>query len=163
MPIFENTNEKLTIVPLSGFVAEKHLQKLIETNLEVTFGCKFVASEFSTGNVHAGRIDTLALSEDGNPVIIEYKKVETSGLINQALFYLDWIKDHKGDFEIKVKEYLEEESSSDNDSRNDNDKEYTQNGQNPDTQVPCWEWAWKFIHSQNRGHSKLKSKSKSKS
>ena len=37
---------------------------------------------------HAGRIDSLALSEEDNPVIIEYKKVESSELINQSLFYL---------------------------------------------------------------------------
>jgi len=49
---------------------------------------KIVASEFSTGNLHAGRIDTLALSEDHNPVIIEYKKVASSELINQSLYYL---------------------------------------------------------------------------
>jgi predicted transport protein len=108
MPVFHNIQGQLSVVPLTDFALEKDLQKLIETNLEVTFGSKFVASEFSTGSVHGGRIDTLALSEDGNPVIIEYKKVETSGLINQALFYLDWIKDHKGDFEVKAKQVLGE-------------------------------------------------------
>jgi len=106
MPVYTNDSGSLAIVPLTEFVAERELQKLIEENLEVTFGSKFVASEFSTGLVHGGRIDTLALSEDGNPVIIEYKKIETSGLINQALFYLDWIKDHRGDFEVKVKQKL---------------------------------------------------------
>ena len=58
------------------------------------------ASEFSTGNFHSGRIDSLAISEDNNPVIIEYKKVASSELINQGLYYLHWITDHKGDFEI---------------------------------------------------------------
>lgn len=70
------------------------------------FNCRFVASEFSTGQQHAGRIDTLALSEENNPVIIEYKKVESSELINQSLFYLNWIYDHKGDFEIAVQKAL---------------------------------------------------------
>jgi hypothetical protein len=65
-----------------------------------------VASEFSTGALHAGRIDSLALSSDNNPVIIEYKKVESSELINQSLFYLHWIQDHKGDFEIAVQRAL---------------------------------------------------------
>ena len=58
------------------------------------------ASEFSTGNFHSGRIDSLAISEDNNPVIIEYKKVAFSELIYQSLYYLHWITDHKGDFEI---------------------------------------------------------------
>src|SRR5439155_11321430 len=54
----------------------------------------------------AGRIDTLALSEDSNPVIIEYKKVESSELINQSLYYLAWLHDHRGDFEIAVQKAL---------------------------------------------------------
>ena len=49
---------------------------------------------------------TLALSEDNNPVIIEYKKVESSKLINQSLFYLSWIQDHRGDFEIVAQKSL---------------------------------------------------------
>jgi predicted transport protein len=65
-----------------------------------------VASEFPTGSQHAGRIDTLALSEDDNPVIVEYKKVESSELINQSLFYLHWIHDHRGDFELAAKKAL---------------------------------------------------------
>lgn len=52
------------------------------------FNCRFIASEFSTGSEHAGRIDTPALSEDKNPVVIEYKKVESSELLNQSLYYL---------------------------------------------------------------------------
>jgi predicted transport protein len=53
-----------------------------------------------------GRIDTLALSEDGNPVIIEYKRVASSELVNQSLFYLSWLHDHHGDFEIAVQKAL---------------------------------------------------------
>lgn len=48
----------------------------------------------------------MALSEEKNPVIIEYKKVESSELINQSLYYLSWIHDHKGDFEIAVQKAL---------------------------------------------------------
>ena len=106
MPIFEIDKGKLAPVEQKNFALEKDLQKLIEENLEVVFNCRFVASEFSTGAVHAGRIDSLALSEEDNPVIIEYKKVESSELINQSLFYLHWIQDHKGDFEIAVQKAL---------------------------------------------------------
>jgi predicted transport protein len=65
-----------------------------------------VATEFSTGAKHAGRIDTLALSEDLNPVIIEYKRVASSELINQSLFYLAWLHDHRGDFEVAAQKAL---------------------------------------------------------
>ena len=106
MPLFDIEGSSLQPIRQRNFQQEKQLQALIEANLEPTFNCRFVASEFSTGAVHAGRIDTLALSEDGNPVIIEYKKVESSELINQSLFYLYWIRDHRGDFEIATRRAL---------------------------------------------------------
>lgn len=106
MPIFDISGDNLSAVEQKNFALEKDLQSLIEKNLETVFNCRFVASEFSTGAQHAGRIDSLALSEEDNPVIIEYKKVESSELINQSLFYLHWIQDHKGDFEIAVQKKL---------------------------------------------------------
>ena len=106
MPLFAITKSALVSIGQTNFHAEKALHKLIEDNLESVFGCRFVATEFSTGSQHAGRIDTLALSEDDNPVIIEYKKVESSELINQSLFYLSWIHDHRGDFEIAAQKSL---------------------------------------------------------
>ncbi len=106
MPIFKIVKDTLFTVDQTNFTTEKALQRLIEDNLEAVFGCRFVATEFPTGEQHAGRIDTLALSEDHNPVIIEYKKVESSDLINQSLFYLAWIQDHQGDFEIAAQKAL---------------------------------------------------------
>jgi predicted transport protein len=106
MPLFELSKAGLTKVGQSKFSSERELHTLIERNLEVVFNCQVVATEFSTGAQHAGRIDTLALSEDGNPVIIEYKVVESSDLINQSLFYLSWIWDHRGDFAIAAHKAL---------------------------------------------------------
>lgn len=106
MPLFQISGASLKKVGQGKFSSERELHKLIESNLEVVFNCRVVATEFSTGAQHAGRIDTLALSEDGNPVIIEYKIVESSDLINQSLFYLSWIYDHRGDFEIAVHKRL---------------------------------------------------------
>lgn len=106
MPLFEIQNQNLLPVEQTNFPNEKLLQKLVEQNLKPVFNCRLIASEFPTGSLHAGRIDTLALSEDDNPVIIEYKKVESSELINQSLFYLHWIHDHRGDFELAAKKAL---------------------------------------------------------
>jgi predicted transport protein len=106
MPLFHIDRDKLTTAKLINFTKEKEIQTLIENNLEVVFNCKFIETEFSTGSEHAGRIDTLALSEDNNPVIIEYKKVASSELVNQSLYYLSWIKDHKGDFQVAVNKKL---------------------------------------------------------
>lgn len=106
MPLFALTRNVLRAVPQTSFSSEKELQRTIEENLDAVFKCRFVATEFSTGSRHAGRIDTLALSEDDSPVIIEYKVVESSDLINQSLFYLAWIYDHKGDFEVAARKAL---------------------------------------------------------
>ena len=106
MPLFEIAGQKLSVLTQSNFALEKNLQAIIERNLETVFNCRLVQSEFPTGVQHSGRIDTLALSEDDNPVIIEYKKVESSELVNQSLYYLAWLKDHKGDFERAVQKAL---------------------------------------------------------
>lgn len=106
MPLFEIKQQLLELIERKNFDLEKTLQNLIEKNLGAVFNCRFVASEFSTGKSHAGRIDTLALSEENNPVIIEYKKVESSDLVNQSLFYLHWIYDHRGDYEIAVQKAI---------------------------------------------------------
>jgi predicted transport protein len=108
MPIFQTNNRKVERIKPAEFEYEKDLQKLVEENLQTFFNCRFVATEFSTGNLHSGRIDTLALSEDNNPVIIEYKKVASSALITQSLFYLHWIKDHQGDFQVAVDNTIKE-------------------------------------------------------
>jgi predicted transport protein len=106
MPLFQVAKDVLSPVAQSDFANEKALQRLIEKNLAAVFNSRLVATEFTTGSVHAGRIDTLALSEDGNPVIIEYKRVASSDLINQSLYYLTWLNDHHGDFEIAAQKAL---------------------------------------------------------
>ena len=106
MPLFTIHEKELKLQRITNFKFEKEVQNLIENNLETVFNCKFIATEFSTGQEHAGRIDSLGLSEDNNPVILEYKKVESSELVNQSLYYLSWIKDHKGDFQIAVNKAL---------------------------------------------------------
>jgi predicted transport protein len=81
---------------------EKPLQVLIERNMEILFGVRFVASEHSTGKKHGGRIDSLGLDENGSPVIFEYKRAVNENVINQGLFYLDWLLDHRAEFELLV-------------------------------------------------------------
>jgi len=102
MPLFKKEESTLRLVKPAKFANEKELQNLIEANLKKIFNFRFVATEYVTGQVNAGRIDSIAISEDNNPVIIEYKVTESSCVINQSLFYLDWMIDHHGDFEIAV-------------------------------------------------------------
>lgn len=86
----------------TALALEKPLQVLIERNMDVLFGVRFVASEHSTGKKHGGRIDSLGLDENGSPVIFEYKRSVNENVINQGLFYLDWLLDHRAEFELLV-------------------------------------------------------------
>jgi predicted transport protein len=81
---------------------EKSVQTLFEKNLGALLGVRFLASEFTTTN--GGRIDTLGLDENGCPVILEYKRASNQNVINQGLFYLDWLMDHRKDFQWLVME-----------------------------------------------------------
>lgn len=83
---------------------EKSVQTLFEKNLEALLGVRFLASEFTT--THGGRIDTLGLDENGCPVILEYKRASNENVINQGLFYLDWLMDHRKDFQWLVLDKL---------------------------------------------------------
>ena len=85
---------------------EKPLQTLIENNLAPLLGIRFLASEYSTGKTHAGRIDTLGLDENHCPVILEYKRSVGENVINQGLFYLDWLMDHQAEFKLLVMDKL---------------------------------------------------------
>jgi predicted transport protein len=86
----------------SSVALEKHLQTTIERNLETFFSIRFLASEHETGRAHGGRIDTLGIDENGCPVIIEYKRAVKENVINQGLFYLNWLLDHRAEFELLV-------------------------------------------------------------
>lgn len=85
---------------------EKSLQDLLEKHLDEFLGVRFLASEYGTGRKHGGRIDTLGIDENGCPVIIEYKRATNENVINQGLFYLDWLLDHKAEFKLLVIETL---------------------------------------------------------
>jgi predicted transport protein len=89
-------------LPGEAVSVERSLQTLIERDSETFLGASFLASEYSTGKTHGGRIDTLAIDEDDCPVIIEYKRSTNENVINQGLFYLDWLLDHKAEFQLLV-------------------------------------------------------------
>jgi RecB family endonuclease NucS len=106
MPLYQIKQQKTQQVKPASFKSEKELQNLFEENLEDLLGVRFIGTEFTTGDRQRGRIDTLGIDQDGTPVIIEYKKTGKDNVINQGLFYLDWLVDHKGDFTIAAQEQL---------------------------------------------------------
>ena len=87
----------------SEAVLEKELQTLIENNMETFFGVRFLKSEYAITN---GRMDSIGIDENNSPVIFEYKRSQNENVINQGLFYLDWLLDHKADFKLLVIEKL---------------------------------------------------------
>ena len=104
--LFQISDGKANELASSQSDLERPLQTLIENNLEELLAVKFLATEFSTGKTHKGRIDTLGIDEDNCPVIIEYKRSVGENVINQGLFYLDWLMDHKAEFELLVMKKL---------------------------------------------------------
>ena len=83
---------------------ERELHDLMEKHMECFLGIRFVAHEYSTGKNHRGRIDSLGLDENCCPVIIEYKRQTNENVINQGLYYLDWLLDHQAEFKLLIME-----------------------------------------------------------
>ena len=100
LKLFQTNSGVLCELESSSAPLEKGLQTQFETNLNTLLGVRFLASEYVT--THGGRMDTLGIDENGYPVIIEYKRDRSENVINQGLFYLDWLMDHRGDFELLV-------------------------------------------------------------
>lgn len=89
----------------SGTVTlEKELQTIIEQNMETFFGVTFLATEYRTTD--GGRMDSIGIDENHCPVIFEYKRSMKDNVINQGLFYLNWLLDHKDSFKVLVIEKL---------------------------------------------------------
>src|SRR5688500_17467605 len=104
--LFQVVGTSVEELKSSSVAVEKSLQILIERHLHVFLGVRFLASEYPTGKSHAGRIDTLGMDESNCPVIIEYKRALNENVINQGLFYLQWLTDHRADFKLLVMEKL---------------------------------------------------------
>lgn len=90
-------------LPSKQVAIEKDLQRLLEENMFTFFGVTFLKSEYRITN---GRMDSIGIDENNCPVIFEYKRSVNENVINQGLFYLDWLLDHKADFTLLVMETL---------------------------------------------------------
>lgn len=90
----------------NSYELEIKLQNIIENNMKTFFGVDFLESEYS---FNGGRIDSLGIDENNCPVIFEYKRSMNENVINQGLYYLEWLLDHKADFELLVLRQFGEE------------------------------------------------------
>ena len=84
--LFRRQGDTISILSSRDATVEKWLQTLIESHMETFLGVRFLATEYVTGKVHGGRIDSLGIDENNCPVIIEYKRRSDENVINQGLF-----------------------------------------------------------------------------
>jgi predicted transport protein len=109
--LFQIQADSVRELPAESVDIEKSLQSLLEQHLESFLGVRFLATEYVTGKAHGGRIDTLGLDDNNCPVIIEYKRALNENVMSQGLFYLDWLMDHQGEFQLQVMKRLGQESA----------------------------------------------------
>lgn len=101
LKLFRVSGQCVTQLSGGAVPLERSLQITFENNLETLLGVRFLASEFVTDG---GRMDSVGIDENGTPVIIEYKRSTNENVINQGLFYLNWLMGHRKDFEWLVLE-----------------------------------------------------------
>lgn len=104
-----NINGKVKELESGTVTLERELQNIIEKNMHTFFGVTFLQSEYKTTD--GGRMDSIGIDENYCPVIFEYKRSMNENVINQGLFYLNWLLDHKDSFRILVIEVLGLEKS----------------------------------------------------
>lgn len=106
MPLFDLNTTPVKMIKVKMARSEQEIHKLISHNLETILGVRFLQSEYKFAT---GRIDTLGVDENNSPVIVEYKKAKSSEVIIQALYYKNWLMDHKAAFKLLCKEKLKED------------------------------------------------------
>lgn len=99
MSLFKLQNKSVQPIKESSFDLEKDIQKIVEENLEKTFGLKFISSEFI---IHGLRIDTLAYDPETHSfVIIEYKRDRSQSVVDQGFAYLSLLHNNPDSFVLE--------------------------------------------------------------
>jgi predicted transport protein len=106
LKLFKIEGQRVHEIPSRAIGVEKSLQAIFEQNLDTLLGVKFLATEYTTGKSHNGRIDTLGIDENGSPVITEYKRAISESVVSQGLFYLDWLVENEASFKLLVIEKI---------------------------------------------------------
>lgn len=109
LKLFDISGKDVSEIDVQRLDFERNLQAVFERNLETLLGVRLLASEYATSN--GGRMDSLGIDENGCPVIIEYKRTRSENVINQGLFYLDWLMDHQAAFELLVRDRFGKEEA----------------------------------------------------
>lgn len=77
---------------------ERELQKYVEKHLNLFFQSFHLKSFYK---IPGGEMDTLAITEEGKPCIIEYKHKVDEKIINQIVFYYDWLQERSTKYEFE--------------------------------------------------------------
>lgn len=110
LKVYNTSSEKAVECTPYDFKLEKNIQKLIESNMMEFFSIRLLQHEYC---IPEGRMDSIGIDENNSPVIFEYKLNINQNVINQGLFYLDWLLEHKADFTLLVQEKLGHEIAKD--------------------------------------------------
>ncbi|HYL66178.1 MAG TPA: DUF5655 domain-containing protein [Nitrosopumilaceae archaeon] len=93
MELFKPDKNGMKRVSIEQFELEKHLENLINENLEDIFNIKFFASQYS---LNGKIVDAIGYDEINERfVIIEYKKVKNPTVIEQTVAYLQRLLDNQ--------------------------------------------------------------------
>ena len=94
MRLFQLRNNKLAEINQEPFDLERTIQNLVEKNLDSVFpGLEFVETEFRIDDL---RPDTIAFDSEKNSfVVIEYKNIQNSSLIDQGVSYYQLLDERR--------------------------------------------------------------------
>jgi predicted transport protein len=106
LKLFRIGDTKVKELESRSSAIEKSLQTLIEKNLQTMLGIRFVASEYPIRKDLRSKIDTIGVDENASPVIIKYKRASNENILSQGLYYLDWLAEHRPDFQRLVVQRL---------------------------------------------------------
>ncbi|NLN83371.1 MAG: hypothetical protein GX138_03305 [Firmicutes bacterium] len=81
---------------------------LIEKNLSVLFGMKFVVRDYP---MDQDVIDTLALDSNGSPVILMFRKDPLHSPVNRGLNAMAWLQGHLSEIRLLVMHHLGEKET----------------------------------------------------
>lgn len=115
--LFTIDNEREVAHPINDcccrdfFANEQELHKFVQRNLVALFDVRFVAEQYrilirSKKVTKERRIDTVGISQDNCPVLIEYKKGKGDKAVPQILSYLNAFKANKEKFILEASKAL---------------------------------------------------------
>jgi len=95
-------------VEIPGVVSgDGSVRRVVLANAEAMLGVRVLATGYSTGSRHGGRITGLGLDENDAPVVIEVEDGPGGdGVLARGVFFLDWLLDHRADVRLLAAERL---------------------------------------------------------